>query len=81
MTEVEVGLRPVLGYEHLAVLERAHGSRVDVDVGVELLQLDPESTRDEQAPDRRRGDPLAQGGHDAPVTKMNLVSPRLGWLA
>ncbi len=36
VTEVEVGLGAVLGDEHLAVLERTHRSRIDVDVGVEL---------------------------------------------
>ena len=43
VAEVEVGLGAVLGDEDLAVLERAHRARVDVDVRVELLQLDPEA--------------------------------------
>ena len=60
VAEVEVGLRPVLGDEDLAVLERAHRPRIDVDVGVELLQLDPEAAGDEEAADRGRGDPLAE---------------------
>ena len=58
VAEVEVGLGAVLGDEDLAVLERAHRPRVDVDVGVELLQLDPEAAGDEEAADRGRGDPL-----------------------
>ena len=37
MAEVKVGLGPILGHEHLAVLVRGHRPRVDVDVGVELL--------------------------------------------
>ncbi len=45
VAEVEVGLGPVLGDEDLAVLERAHRPRVDVDVRIELLQLDPEAAR------------------------------------
>ena len=60
VAEVEVGLRPVLGDEDLAVLERAHRPRIDVDVGIELLQLDPVAARDEQAPDRGGGDPLSE---------------------
>jgi len=36
MAEVEIGLGTVLGDEHLAVLERAHRSRIDVDVRIEL---------------------------------------------
>ena len=39
VADVEVGLGPVLGDEDLAVLERAHRPRVDVDVRVELLHL------------------------------------------
>ena len=60
VAEVEVGLGPVLGDEDLAVLERAHRPRVDVDVGVELLQLDAVAARDEEAADRGRGDALAE---------------------
>ena len=65
VAEVEVGLGAVLGDEHLAVLERAHRPRVDVDVGIELLQLDPEAAADQQTADRGGGDPLAERGDDA----------------
>ena len=60
MAEVEVGLGPVLGDEDLPVLEGAHRPGIDVDVGVELLQLHPEAARDQQAADRGRGDALAE---------------------
>ena len=60
VAEVEVGLGAVLGDEDLAVLERAHRPRVDVDVGIELLQLDPVAAGDEQAADRGGGDALAE---------------------
>ena len=65
MPQVEVGLSAVLGDEHLAVLERVHGARVDVDVGVELLQGDAQPSRLEQATQRRSGDALAEGRADA----------------
>ena len=65
VAEVEVGLGAVLGHEHLAVLVGRHRARVDVDVGVELLQADGQPARDEQASDRGRGDPLAERGDDA----------------
>ncbi|MDT4833926.1 hypothetical protein FQZ97_675510 [compost metagenome] len=45
VAQVEVGLGAVLGDEHLAVLERAHGARVDVDVGVELEHRDLQAPR------------------------------------
>ena len=60
MAQVEVGFGSVLGDEHLAVLEWAHGPRVDVDVGVEFLELHAEPAADEQPADRRRRDPLAE---------------------
>ena len=60
VAEVEVGLRAVLGDEHLAVLERRHRAGVDVDVGVELLQRDLQPAGDQQAADRGRGDALAE---------------------
>ena len=65
MADVEVGLHAVLGHEHLAVLEGAHRARVDVQVGVELLHLDGESTRLEQAAERSRDDALTEGRDDA----------------
>ena len=51
VAEVEVGLGAVLGDEHLAVLERTHRARVDVDVRVELLDLDPLAAAHEEAAD------------------------------
>ena len=39
MPEVEIGLRPVIGDEDLAVLIRAHRARIDVQVRIELAQL------------------------------------------
>src|SRR5205823_4094310 len=63
--EVEIALGAVLGNEHLAVLERAHGARVDVDVRIELDHRDLESPGLEDRAERGGGDPLAQRGHDA----------------
>ena len=65
VAEVEIGFGSVLGDEDLAVLERAHRPRVDVDVGVELLQLDPEAAGDEKPADGGGCDPLAEGRDDA----------------
>ena len=49
VTEVEVGLAPVLGHEHLAVLEGVHRPGIDVDVRVELAHRDPQAAALEQA--------------------------------
>ena len=64
VAEVEVGLRAVLGDEHLAVLERRHRAGVDVDVRVELLQGDLQAAGDEQPADRGGGDALPERRDD-----------------
>ncbi len=61
--DVEVGLGAVLGDEDLAVLERAHRARVDIQVGVELLRADGEAARLEEASERCSDDPLAERRH------------------
>ena len=38
MAQIEIGLRPVIGDVDLAVLERGHRPRIDVEIGVELAQ-------------------------------------------
>ena len=64
VAEIEVGLRAVLGHEHLAVLERRHRAGIDVDVRVELLQRDLQAAGHEQPADRGGGDALAERGDD-----------------
>src|SRR5207302_7405734 len=56
--EVEIALGAVLGNEHLAVLERAHGARVDVDVRIELDHPDLESRASRIAPSEAEAIPL-----------------------
>ena len=58
--EIEIGLAPVVGDEHLAVFERVHRARVDVDVGVELLEGDPQPAELEQPAERGRRQTLAE---------------------
>ena len=48
VAEVEVGLRPVVGDEDLAVLIGAHGPRIDVEIGVELAEPDLVAARLQQ---------------------------------
>ena len=64
VAEVEVGLRAVVQDEDLAVLERVHRARIDVDVGVEL-QDDLESAGLEEAAEGGGGDALAESGGDS----------------
>ena len=65
VAQVQVGLLAVLGDEDLAVLERAHGARVDVEVGVGLLHHDLVATSLEQTAEGGRRDALAKGRDDA----------------
>ena len=70
--DVEVGLRAVVGHEHLAVLEGVHGARVDVEVGVELLHHDPQAAQFQQAAQAGCGQSLAEaGGHAASDEEMS----------
>ena len=75
VTDVEVGLPTVVGDEHLAVLERVHRSRVDVEVRVQLLHGDPQPTCLEKVPEARGREALAEGGGDASGDE-----DVLGWL-
>ena len=65
VTEVEIRLRPVVQDEDLAVLERIHGARVDVDVRVELLDDNLRSAGLEEATERGGGDALAESRSDS----------------
>ncbi|KAA8636912.1 hypothetical protein FZN37_004435 [Enterobacter hormaechei] len=60
MAKIEVGFCAVLGHKHFAVLERAHGARVDVDVGIEFEEGDFEAARLENGRERGGGDALAE---------------------
>ncbi len=63
--DVEVRLRTVVGHEDLAVLERVHRPRVDVEVGVELLHGHAETASLQKGSEAGGGEPLAERGGDA----------------
>ena len=65
VADVEIGLGAVLGDEDLAVLERAHRARVDVEVRVELLRLHLQAARLQQPAERGGDDALAERRDDA----------------
>ena len=60
MTEVEVGFSAVVGDEHFTVLERAHGTRINVDVRVQLEHGDLQATGLKNGRQRSRGDAFPQ---------------------
>jgi len=78
VADVEVGLGAVLGDEDLAVLERAHRPRIDVQVRVELLHLHLQPARLEQAAKGGRGDALAERRDDAAGHEHILGSAHAG---
>ena len=65
VAQVQVGLGSVVGDEDLAVLIGAHGARVHIEIGVQLLHLHPQAPLLEQTAQRGRRDPLAQAGDHA----------------
>ncbi len=65
MAEIEVGLGAVVGHVDLAMLVRAHGAGVDIDVGVELAQTDLVAARLQQRAERRRCNAFSEGGNHA----------------
>ena len=59
VAEVEISFRAVVGDENFAVLERAHGAGVNIEVGVEFLQSDFEAAAFEKTTDGSGGDAFA----------------------
>ena len=60
VAEIQVGLRAVVGDENFAVLVRAHGAGVDVQVRIQFLHGDPVAAFFQQKRQRRRRDPFSQ---------------------
>ncbi len=65
MSEIQIGLRSVLGHIYFAVLIRAHRSGIYVDIGVELLRRHLQSPCLEQASQRCRRDALSETRNNA----------------
>jgi len=60
MTEIEIGFRPVVGDENLAVLVGTHGARINVDVRIHLEHRHFEAPAFQQRADRCRRKAFAQ---------------------
>ena len=82
MAEVQIGLGAVVRDEHLAVLGRAHGARIHVQVGIEFAQPHPVSTGLQQCAEGGRSYSFSKGRNhaagDENVTRHGLepISPR-----
>ena len=60
VAQVEVRFRAVVGHENLAVLERTHGARINVDVRIELDHGDPKPAGLKDRAKRGGGDAFPQ---------------------
>ena len=78
VTEVEVGLRSVVGDEDLAVLQRVHRAGVDVDVRVELEEVHAETSGLHDGADRAARDAFAERRDDAAGDEYELLTALLG---
>src|SRR4030067_1042571 len=65
MSQVKACFGAVIGHEHLAMLEGAHGAGIDVDVGVEFQERYLKPPALEKSADRRGGESLAERGYEA----------------
>ena len=65
MTQIQIGLGAVIGHEHLAVLQRAHGARVHVHIGVQLLAGHLQAAALQKPTQRCSGNAFAQTGDHA----------------
>ena len=60
MAQIQIGLRAVVGHEHLAVLVRIHRTRIHIDVGIQLLHGDAQPPQLQQPSQRRRRNAFSQ---------------------
>ena len=60
MPEVQIRFRAIAGHENLAMLKRAHGAWIHVDVRIQLDHADGETARFENCAEASRGNSLAQ---------------------
>src|SRR5438105_1266583 len=54
MAQIEIRLGAIVGHENFAVLEWAHGARIDIQIRIEFLKRDTQSTAFEQTANRGR---------------------------
>ena len=65
VAQIQIGLGAVIGDEHLAVLVGAHGARVHVQVGIQLLVGHLQAALLQQTAQGSGGDALAKAGNHA----------------
>ena len=77
VAEIEVGFGAIVEHVDLAVLVRAHGTWIDVEVGVEFLDTDLQSPAFQEGAERGSGEAFAEGG-DNPSGDENILHEKIG---
>ena len=80
MTDIQIGLSPIIGHKDFTVLERVHRSRIDVQIRVKLLHHHAQTTAREQVSQRGGGETFAEGGDNTPGHKDVFCDDRFGLL-
>src|SRR6266508_2924742 len=79
VADVQVGLGAVVRDEHLTVLERVHGARIDVEIRIQLLHRDADATRGEETTEAGRRQALTKARGDTPRDE-NVLCAMCPWL-
>ncbi len=61
MAQIQIGLRPVVGDIDLAMLKRAHGARIDIEIGIEFAETDFVPARLQQRAERGGRQTFSEG--------------------
>ena len=69
MSKIEICLSTIIGNEYLTVLDRVHGSRINVDIWVKLLHSDFVATSLQQTSKRCGGDSFSETGNNTTSDK------------
>ena len=69
VSQIQVRLRPVVGDKNLSMLDRVHGARIDVDIGIKFLHGHLISAGFQKPAQRSGRDTLAKAGHHSACYK------------
>ena len=72
MSQIQVRLRAVLRHEHLSMLIGTHGTRIDIDIRIQLLRRDLKPSCLQESTQRSRRDSFSQPRYYAASYKYKL---------
>ena len=65
VAQIQIGFRTIVGHEYFAMLDGVHRARVHIQIGIQLLQGNPQPPLFQQAAEGCSGDAFAQAGNHA----------------